>query len=284
MDKASILKVVGGLSAVGLTVGIVTSAQADDSTTSTPSPTEATQGYGGPGDQTALTGDALAQATASAQAAVPGGTVLRVEADGDGAIHAHVRTAEGTEVKVFMDGDYAVTSVEEFTGGRGGRGPGDQTALTGDALAQATASAQAAVPGGTVLRVEADGDGEIHAHVRTAEGTEVKVFMDGDYAVTSVEEFTGGRGGRGGDTPLTGDAATQATEAAQTAVAGGTVLRVEQEPDGSIHAHVRKDDGTRVVVVMDSSYQVTSVDELPARGGRGSGKESGSTTEDGATA
>lgn len=212
MDKASILKVVGGLSAVGLTVGIVTAAQADDTATSTPSPTETTQGYGGPGDQTELTGDALAQATASAQAAVPGGNVLRVEADGDGAIHAHVRTAEGTEVKVLMDGDYAVTSVEEFTGGRGGPG------------------------------------------------------------------------GRGGDTPLTGDAATQATEAAQAAVPGGSVLRVEQEPDGSIHAHVRTDDGTHVLVVMDSSYQVTSVDELPARGGRGSDKESRSTTEDGTTA
>ena len=33
MDRATILKVVGGLGAVGLTVGIVSAAQAQDSTT-----------------------------------------------------------------------------------------------------------------------------------------------------------------------------------------------------------------------------------------------------------
>jgi hypothetical protein len=56
----------------------------------------------------------------------------------------------------------------------------NETPLTGSDADRATAAAQAAVPGGTVLHVEtdADGGGSYEAHVRTSDGTEVVVTMD----------------------------------------------------------------------------------------------------------
>ena len=51
---------------------------------------------------------------------------------------------------------------------------------------------------------------------------------------------------------------------------GGTVLRTEKGGPGNAayHAHVRKSDGTEVVVLVNSSFEATSVETRPA-GGRG---------------
>ena len=53
--------------------------------------------------------------------------MIRVETDADGGAtyEAHVRKSDGTEVVVLMNEDFSVKSVEEFSGGRGGHGPGD---------------------------------------------------------------------------------------------------------------------------------------------------------------
>jgi ABC-type transport system substrate-binding protein len=60
-----------------------------------------------------LTGDAATQATAAAKAAVPGGTIERVENDAEGAAYeAHMVKADGTHVTVKMDSSYKVTSIE----------------------------------------------------------------------------------------------------------------------------------------------------------------------------
>ncbi len=48
-----------------------------------------------------------AQVTAAAEAAVPGGTVLKVEAEDDG-YEAHVMGTDGIEVEVYFDQDFAV--------------------------------------------------------------------------------------------------------------------------------------------------------------------------------
>ena len=66
---------------------------------------------------------------------------------------------------------------------------------------------------------------------------------------------------RGEQTQLTGDTAAKVTAAAEGKVPGGTVLRVEDGgPSGSAyHAHVRKSDGTEVVVLVNSSFEATSV-------------------------
>jgi hypothetical protein len=74
----------------------------------------------------------------------------------------------------------------------------DETSLTGDALAKVTAVAEAKVPGGTIIRVETDADGNAmyEAHMTKADGTPVTVYVDKDFNFVSVE--TGGPGGAHG--------------------------------------------------------------------------------------
>lgn len=71
--------------------------------------------------------------------------------------------------------------------------------LTGDTADKARAAAQAAVPGGTIERVETDAEGaKYEAHVKKSDGSEVTVKMDADFKVTGVETGPGGPGGPGG--------------------------------------------------------------------------------------
>ena len=73
------------------------------------------------------------------------------------------------------------------------QGPGgqrsDETVLTGDALAKVTTAAEAEVPGGTIVRVETDADGnaKYEAHMTKADGSPVTVYVDASYAVVSVQ-------------------------------------------------------------------------------------------------
>ena len=74
----------------------------------------------GPGEKL-LTGTDADEATAAAEAAVPNGTVIRVETDSDGATYeAHMQKADGSYVTVKMDPSFNVTSTED------GFGPGPQ--------------------------------------------------------------------------------------------------------------------------------------------------------------
>lgn len=82
-------------------------------------------------------------------------------------------------------------------GGHVGANNVTEALLTGDAAAKANAAALAAVPGGTVQRVENDAEGAVYeAHMLKSDGTPVTVKMDGDFKVTGIE--TGGPGGPGG--------------------------------------------------------------------------------------
>src|SRR5262245_38867126 len=110
-------------------------------------------------DETPLTGDTLAKATAAALAKVPGGKVVRAEteADGNAAYEVHMTDAAGAPVTVYLDKDFSVVGVDTRArgggrhGGRGHHGGGqrsDETPLTGDALSKASAAALAKVPGG----------------------------------------------------------------------------------------------------------------------------------------
>jgi len=88
---------------------------------------------------------------------------------------------------------------------------------------------------------------------------------------------TGQQGARPGpppganQTPLTGETADKVEAAAKGKVPGGTVLRVESSPDGAYHAHVRKPDGTEVVVEVNKDFEATAVREFGGRGGPGHG-------------
>ncbi len=69
----------------------------------------------------------------------------------------------------------------------------DETALTGDTAAKVKAAADAAVPGGTVLRVETDSDGSPYeAHVQKADGSLVTLKIDSSFQVTDTIEGGGG--------------------------------------------------------------------------------------------
>lgn len=127
-----------------------TSVAAADGATTAPSTTSApAEGCQGKGKEL-LTGDDAVKATAAAQVAVEGGTVLRVTVDPDGAYEAHVRNSEGTVVEVTMDESFSVTGVEELPargsgGGRGGPhghggGPDSSDADEDGANAEGTAS------------------------------------------------------------------------------------------------------------------------------------------------
>jgi len=60
-----------------------------------------------------LTGDAKSKAEAAALAAVPGGTIERVENDAEGAVYeAHVTKSDGSHVTVKMDANFNVTGIE----------------------------------------------------------------------------------------------------------------------------------------------------------------------------
>ena len=65
----------------------------------------------------------------------------------------------------------------------------DETPLTGDALAKVRALAQAKVPGGTIVRVETDADGNAayEAHMVKADGTPATVYVSKAFAVVSVQ-------------------------------------------------------------------------------------------------
>jgi hypothetical protein len=70
-------------------------------------------------------------------------------------------------------------------------GPGE-TLLTGATAEKVKAAALAAVPGGTIIRVETDSAGSPYeAHVSKADGTEVTVKVDADFKVTATEQGFG---------------------------------------------------------------------------------------------
>jgi hypothetical protein len=61
---------------------------------------------------------------------------------------------------------------------------------------------------------------------------------------------------------LTGDTAAKVTAAAEAAVEGATVDRVETDAEGAAYeAHVTDADGAQLTVKLDESFNVTSVEE-----------------------
>jgi hypothetical protein len=79
-----------------------------------------------------------------------------------------------------------------------GRERSDETPLTGNALAKVTQLAKAKVPGGTIVRVETDADGNAayEAHMVKADGTPVTVYVSKQFDVVSVESGMPGPPGR----------------------------------------------------------------------------------------
>ncbi len=73
----------------------------------------------------------------------------------------------------------------------------DETVLTGDTATKVRNAALAKVPGGTIIRVETDADGEAtyEAHMIDANGNPVTVYVNASFDVVGVE--SGGPRGHG---------------------------------------------------------------------------------------
>jgi uncharacterized membrane protein YkoI len=170
------------------------------------------------GNETALTGDTAAKVRAAALAKVPGGTVDRVETDAQGhaAYEAHMTTSDGNAVTVYINAQFEVVSTKEGGRGHGGRGGrrSDETALTGDTAAKVRAAALAKAPGGTVNRLETDGDGNAayEAHITKADGSRIMVYVNKQFNVVKVEQ------GR-----------SAAIHSGSSAVAGGAPRRTRED-------------------------------------------------------
>ena len=83
-------------------------------------------------------------------------------------------------------------------------GPGE-TLLTDGTATKVKAAALAAVPGGSIIRVETDSAGSPYeAHVRKADGSFVTVKMDKNFKVTSTESGFGAGGPRDGQSNASG--------------------------------------------------------------------------------
>jgi hypothetical protein len=92
-------------------------------------------------NETLLTGTDLAKATAAAEAALPGATVVRAETDssGDAAYEVHMKKADGTYATVELDSSFTVKStITGFGAGpAGNRAPSGGTAPAGAPAAPA---------------------------------------------------------------------------------------------------------------------------------------------------
>jgi len=79
-------------------------------------------------------------------------------------------------------------SFDPSKGGHVGQNGVKETLLTGDTAAKAKAAALAAVPGGTIERVETDAEGaKYEAHMVKSDGSHVTVKMDASFKVTGIE-------------------------------------------------------------------------------------------------
>jgi hypothetical protein len=72
----------------------------------------------------------------------------------------------------------------------------DETVLSGDTAAKVRQAALAKVPGGTIVRVETDADGNAayEAHMVKADGTPATVYVNKQFEVVSVQTGMPGPG------------------------------------------------------------------------------------------
>lgn len=141
MNKATLLKAIGGAAAAGALVAAVPALAASTSTssssTSSSSSSSATphvprwhDGYApGANGEKALTGSALTSASNAAVAAVPGGKVSRASTEADGTVsgatyEVHVTKSNGSHVVVIENASFKVLGVQSGGSGHCAGGPG----------------------------------------------------------------------------------------------------------------------------------------------------------------
>lgn len=226
-------------------------------------------GHRDPGEL--VTGDD-AQAAIDAATAQVAGTADRVYKSADGNYLVMVTTTDAKHVLVTLDAQFTVTGQKEMPARGDGRGPGHGpgTAATAEQTQQATDAVLTRYPGATVLQVFVrDGDG-FAVLIRTGDGHKKVVLLDEQYAIQSVENLRKHHGKRGPHGKqghhkmghdVTGPAFRKAEQAALQKVPGGTVMDVHKKGK-KYYAFVKKDDGSVVIVVMNSGFTVTGTKDL----------------------
>jgi hypothetical protein len=134
--KRSRVYLVTAAAAIGAAVGAagIAAAATNPSSSSTTSPSASASAPSnlpdprtlpnGPGE-TVLTGTTADKVKAAALAAVPNGTIIRVETDNEGSPYeAHVQKSDGTVVTVKVDSSFKVTDTITGFGAGGPGGPG----------------------------------------------------------------------------------------------------------------------------------------------------------------
>jgi hypothetical protein len=107
----------------------------------------------------------------------------------------------GTSQAPTAPSDQRPANFDPARGGHVGSNGTREELLTGDAADKVRAAALAAVPGGTIQRVETDAEGSPYeAHMTKSDGSRVTVKVDKDFKVTAVEN-DGARGGPPGSRP-----------------------------------------------------------------------------------
>lgn len=173
-------------------------------------------------------------------------------------------------------------------GGPGGPGRHHGTPLTGDAAEKAKAAALEELPGAKILEVFAETEevegARYEVHAIRKDGRPAEVILDAGFKVLETLDRGGpgpgghrGPGGPGHGTPLTGEKAEKAREAALAAVPGGTVRGALEIPEGreadaAYVVFVARKSGRPVVVLLDGDFAVVRKLTGPPRGGHGHGR------------
>lgn len=117
----------------------------------------------------------------------------------------------GSHIAGAQTGTSTATPTATASASGGGTGPAtvvhgpDEALLTDGTANKVKAAALAAVPGGTVIRVETDSAGSRYeAHVRKSDGSIVTVKVDKDFKVTSIESGFGAGGPKSSQSNGTG--------------------------------------------------------------------------------
>ncbi len=174
--------------------------------------------------------------------------------------------------------DQGATGDQAAPGGAGGRGPGaggpgghEQTTVTGDEASQVTDAVTAQDSTISVESVEKDPDGSYDVH-GTKDGNPVMVQVSADLTSIEVGPGPGGPGGPGGGpgghqhTAVTGDEATQVTDAVTAEDPSITVESVQKDEDGSYDVHGTKD-GAKVMVEVSADLTDVEVRTAPQHQG-----------------
>ena len=190
-----------GLIAGGILAGAVTAGAADGDGPGAGSSTSREHGRGAGEEE--LTGETATSVEEAVLAEYPDAEVERLETDADGVYEAHLVTADGEELTVELDEEFAITGTEEGRHGRGGHGRGGHVGpggrhgdggpgageeeLTGETAASVEAAVLAEYPDAEVERLETDADGVHEAHIVTADGEHLTVELDEEFAITGTE-------------------------------------------------------------------------------------------------